>query len=198
MHQLEESILIQIRNGDEKAFETLFRSYFNQLLQYAREILKDHCAAEEIAEEIFLHLWENREKITIESSIRAYLFRSAYNKCINHLRHQKVQDRYKLFFLHHVTSEAYSSEYSFDYPLSGLINKEIENLVEKSIQKLPQQCREIFRLSRIEEMRNQKIAEQLGLSVSTVKTQISRALIKIRKDLQEVLPFFILILPLFS
>jgi RNA polymerase sigma-70 factor, ECF subfamily len=195
MHQLEKNILDQIRNGDQKAFETLFRSYFDQLLKYSREILKDHCAAEEIVEEIFIYFWENRMKISIDTSIKAYLFRMAYNRCINHLRHQKVHDRYRLFFMHHITSEAMIADYSFDYPLSGLINKEIENLVEKSIQKLPQQCREIFRLSRYEEMRNQKIADQLGLSVSTVKTQISRALVKLRKDLQEVLPFFVMLIP---
>jgi RNA polymerase sigma-70 factor, ECF subfamily len=191
MHQLEENILNQIRNGDEKAFETLFKSYFHQVLGYSREILKDHNAAEEIAEEIFVHLWENKHKIFIETSIRAYLFRTAYNKCINHLKHKKVKDRYELFFRHHMSGEVYQSDYSFDYPLSGLIHKEIEHLIEQSVQKLPEQCREIFRLSRFKEMRNQKIADKLGLSVSTVKTQITRALVRLRKDLQEVLPFFV-------
>jgi RNA polymerase sigma-70 factor, ECF subfamily len=183
MQQLEINIINDIRNGDEKAFETLFRSYYDQLLKYAREILKDHDAAEEVTEEIFVHIWENRQKIHIETSLRAYLYRCAYNRCINHLRHLKVHDRYKLFFQHHISPEAWSSEYSFDYPLAGLINKEIEHLVERSVQNLPIKCREIFKMSRYEDLRNHTIAERLGLSVSTVKTQISRALVKIRKDL---------------
>lgn len=183
MQQLEVNIINNIRKGDEKAFETLFRSYYDQLLKYSREILKDHDAAEEVTEEIFVHLWENRDKLRIDTSLRAYLFRCAYNRCINHLRHLKVQDKYRLFFQHHITPDAVSSEYSFDYPLAALINKEIENLVERSVQNLPLQCREIFKMSRYEDMRNHKIAERLGLSVSTVKTQISRALVKIRKDL---------------
>jgi len=188
MYQLELNLLEQVRKGDQKAFESLFRSYFGQLFNYAREILKDEDLAREMAEVAFVKLWENREKINIETSLRAYLFRSIYNQCINHFKHQKVRDKYALFFKHHIEPSHYSSDYSFEFPLSNILNKEIEHLIERSISKLPQQCREIFIMSRYEDMRNDKIAETLGVSVSTVKTQISRALVKLRHDLQEVLP----------
>lgn len=188
MHKLEKNIWEDIRNGDQKAFETLFKSYFGQLLNYAKEILKDHDLAEEMAEEAFVKLWENRKAINIDSSIRSYLFRSIYNQCINHFKHLKVCDKYRLYFQHHIKPGHYDSAYSFDFPLSGLLNKEIEHLVEKSVNNLPPQCREIFVMSRYEDMKNDKIAETLGVSVSTVKTQISRALVKLRKDLHEVMP----------
>jgi RNA polymerase sigma-70 factor, ECF subfamily len=189
VHQLEKNILEQIRKGDTKAFESLFKSYFGQLLNYAKEILKDHDLAEEMAEEAFVKFWENREKINIDTSIRAYLFRSVFNQCLNHFKHMKVRDKYKLFFLHHICPEEMYATYSFDFPLSGIFEKELEHLVEKSIAKLPNQCREIFIMSRYEDMQNDLIAKKLGISVSTVKTQISRALVKLRKDLHEVLPF---------
>ncbi len=190
MHQLEKQLLEQLCRGDQKAFESLFRSYFGQLLQYAKEILKDHDMAQEMAEEAFVKLWENREKLNINTSLRAYLFRSIYNQCINHFKHQKIKDKYTLYFKHYIEPQQYNNAYSFDFPLSHILNKEIEDLIERSINKLPQQCREIFIMSRYEDMRNDKIAEVLGVSVSTVKTQISRALVKLRKDLQESLSIF--------
>lgn len=188
MNQLEKNILENIRKGDEKAFEMLFKSYYGQLLNYAREILKDPDQAEEIAEETFVRFWENRQKINVDTSIRGYLFRMAFNQCVNYFKHQKVKDKYRLYFQHHLSPDQYNSSYTFDFPLSGLFTKELDHLLEESIKKLPQQCREIFILSRYEEMQNDKIAEKLGVSVSTVKTQISRALVKIKRDLHEVLP----------
>jgi len=187
MHQLEKKILEEIRKGDSKAFEHLFKSYFAQILSYAKEILKDHHLAEEFAEDTFVKFWTDREKICINTSIRAYLFRCIYNRCINHFKHSKVKNKYRLFFLHHISPDETNSVYSFDFPLARILDKENENLLEESIAKLPKQCREIFILSRYEDLRNDKIAQKLGISVSTVKTQISRALVKLRKDLQEVL-----------
>lgn len=191
MHQLEKNILEDIRKGDSKAFEQLFKSYYAQLLSYAKEILKDHHLAEEVAEDTFVKFWTDREKICINTSIRAYLFRCVYNQCINHFKHSKVINKYKLFFLHHISQDEINSTYSFNFPLSRILDKEIDNLVEKSISNLPKQCREIFILSRYEDLRNDTIAQKLGISVSTVKTQITRALVKLRKDLQEVLQIFI-------
>ncbi len=188
MHQLEKHILENIRKSDVKAFESLFRSYFAQLSNYAGEILKDAHMGEEIAEEVFVKFWEQREHLKIDVSIRAYLFKSTYNQCINYLKHQKVKEKYQLFFMHHICPRNFEAGFSMDYPLSAVLTKEIEHLAEKAIERLPKQCREIFILSRYEEMKNDQIAEKLGISVSTVKTQISRALVKIKKDLQEVMP----------
>lgn len=190
MHQLEKAILKRVQHGDKDAFESLFNAYYSQLFNYAREILKDRDAAEEVVEDSFLRLWENRGHIHIETSIRAYLYRSVYNRCLNHLKHLKVRDKYRLYFTHHVTNPEYEASYSFDFPLSRLVNKELEKMIGEAIGKLPSRCREIFIMSRVEEMKHEKIAEKLGISQNTVKTQISRALSKLREELKEAFPFF--------
>jgi RNA polymerase sigma-70 factor (ECF subfamily) len=189
MHRLEKNIMEKISGGDKNAFECLFNAYYGQLFNYACEILKDHDLAEEVVEETFVRIWESRQQIHIQTSIQSYLFRSVYNRCLNHLKHKKILEKHRLFFQHHVNWEDYNTSYSFDFPLSRLLNKELENIVDQAISKLPDQCRTIFIMSRYDELKHEKIAEKLGISQNTVKTQISRALNKLRKDLKEVLPF---------
>jgi len=190
MHRLEKDIMERIRNGDKCAFESLFNAYYSKLFNYAEEILKDHVMAEEVVEETFVRVWENREQIHIQTSLQSYLFRSVYNRCLNHIKHGKVKEKHRLLFQHHTGMEGYDANYSFDFPLMRLINKDLDKLVQAAIDKLPEQCRNIFMMSRYEDMKHEKIAEKLGISKNTVKTQIARALTRLRKDLKDVLPMF--------
>lgn len=188
MHQVEKTILAQIKKGHKKSFEILFNAYFKQLFNYAREILKDDAMAEEITEDAFVNLWEKKEKICIDTSLRAYLYKSIYNLCINHFKHEKVKDKYRLYFQHHISPEQYSMQEAYDYPLARVIQKELDNMLEKSIEKMPGQMKKIFLMSRYDKMKNKEIAEELEVSVNTVKTQLSRALVRLHEDLDEVLP----------
>lgn len=189
MHRLEKNIMEKIQQGDKSAFECLFNAYYKKLYNYALNILKDPDLADEVVEETFVRIWESREQIHVQTSIQSYLFRSVYNRCLNQLKHKNIREKHRLLFMHHTRWDDYNASYSFDFPLSKLLNKELEDMVEEAISKLPEQCRTIFIMSRVEEMKHDMIAEKLGISQNTVKTQISRALSKLRKELKEVLPF---------
>lgn len=182
MFKEEKDILKELNKGSEYAFEYFFKKYYQVLFSYASEIMKNKTMAEEIVAEIFTHIWEKKETLHLHGSPKAYFFKAVYNKCMNELKHQKIVDKYKSFFLHHISnSELITSENS--YPLPGIVDREIAEELRKSIDKLPDQCRKILMLSRIEEKKNQEIADMLGISINTVKTQLLRAIKRIRIDL---------------
>jgi len=169
--------------GDESAFEYFFRKYYKRLLGYSIEMLKDSVAAEEIVEDLFAHIWETRARIDLQGSPASYLFRTAHNFCLNYLKHKKVEDKYQSFAKQQLAFAELESTHN-SFPLSTLIDKEITAQLEHSIDKLPEQCKLIFRMSRLEGKKNHEIAEDLQISVNTVKTQLIRALERLRKDLK--------------
>ena len=87
-------IIRRIRQGDIKQFEALFRSSYVSLIKYAGTLIKDHDTAEEIVQDLFFRLWENKEKIKIKSSLNGYLFRSVHNRCLHYIEHLKVVERH--------------------------------------------------------------------------------------------------------
>lgn len=181
MDPQEKKLYEKIKSGDEKAFESLFKAYYDSLLNYAFEIIKDYHIAEEIVGEVFIKMWEQRTKIVITTSIKSYLFKSVYNTCLNHIKHVKVKNKYKAYFYHHADFNK-SDDY---YPLAKVIENELEVKIEETISGLPEKCREIFMLSRFNGKKNDEIAKKLDISITTVKTQISRALKKMREALTE-------------
>ena len=176
------------KTGDVRLFEETYHTYYSVLYNYAVSITKDQALAEDAVSEVFLKLWEGRDTIAIESSLKSYLFKSVYNQCLNALKHIRVQNRYRDFFLHHPPLTDDGS----DYPLSGVIENEINDILQRTIEQLPEQCRKIFVMSRIEGMKHEEIARELGISINTVRTQIHRALEKLRVELKDYLP---LVLP---
>lgn len=194
MNLFERNVFELFTKGDNKAFEYIFKTYFGYLLNYSRQILKDSDVAEEIVESTFLTLWENRNQITLETSLKSYLFKSVYNNCLNYLKHQQVKERYVLYFKHHVPTDESGNIISTDYPFSQMMEKELDDIITKAINNLPVQCREIFVMSRYKHLKNEEIAQKLNLSVNTVRTQISRALAKLRDELKDYLPYILFLL----
>jgi RNA polymerase sigma-70 factor (ECF subfamily) len=183
MNKTEESDLIEkIKKGDEKAFETLFHSYYGFLCLYATKILKNDSAAEEIVQDFFVKFWEKREHISIETSIKNYLFRSIKNHSINYIKHNKT----KLRYTQKVISES-EDNYSDDnnFPETELIDK-----IEESISSLPEKRKEIFRLSRQDGLKYHEIAKKLNISIKTVETQMSLAIKTLRDKLKNYSSFF--------
>src|SRR5512136_1216889 len=87
-------IIRRIRDGDAGQFESLFRSSYVSLVRYAKTIIKDHDTAEEIVQDLFVRIWQDRQKLTIESSLNGYLFRAVHNRCLHWLDHTRVVDRH--------------------------------------------------------------------------------------------------------
>lgn len=186
MIKSEHEIFRNLCQGDEGAFEYFFKKYYRRLFDYVFDILKDSLAAEEIVEELFFKVWERRSQLNVQTSPVAYLFRTAYNNSLNYIKHKKVEDKYLAYHSQRSIAELEKTNNSF--PLSTLIEQDFEVRLQKSLEKLPDQCRLIFVMSRIEGKNNQEIAENLQISINTVKTQLLRALTRLKKDLKQ---FFI-------
>lgn len=169
--------------------ETLNRIYLDQyagLHRYAFTFVQDAALAEEMVHQVFLKLLERDAPLIIHTSVKSYLYRAVYHECLNSLKQQKVRQSF---------SSAHSAEPTHtETPATKLQYTELETQVHAAISDLPEQCRTIFQLSRFEELKYHEIAAQLGLSVKTVETQMSRALKKLRISLADYLPLLLAIL----
>ena len=182
-----EAIWKKVQEGDVSSFEVLYGKMFPGMCQYASQLLNDRFLAEETVQDVFLKLWETRRQVFAHGfSLHKYLYRITYNQCMDILKKNKAQ---KNMFIRLVSSDEWTSiseRYGFDdYLIERIEAEETAALIEKVVEQLPTQCREIFRLSRNEEKTNEEIAQQMGLSESTVRVQLYRALRKIR---EEILP----------
>lgn len=180
-------IFQSIKSGDEKALEMLFKEYYQPLCRYANSYLEDPADAEEVVQSCFIKLWEKRENISIQSSIKSYLYQIIRNACLNEIKHQKVKKNYGDMITQQGEQHSEASDQS---TLKG----ELEEKIALALQSLPQQCRLIFTMSRFEELKYQEIADQLNLSIKTVENQMGKALKLMRAQLQEYLPLIAILL----
>ncbi|MBB6005189.1 RNA polymerase sigma-70 factor [Arcicella rosea] len=184
MQVSDSDILLAIRQGNERVFETVFRKHYQALCNYSCNILKDMDDAEEIVQGVFLKFWEQRQEIEITVSLKSYLYRAVHNTCLNRIKHLKVQEVYR----QHVGDFI---ENTFDSATDLLDKNELEIRIAEALEKLPEQCRLIFKMSRFEELKYQEIANQLGLSIKTVENQIGKALKIMRTELADYLPLLL-------
>lgn len=172
----ENNLFINIQQGDEKAFEKLFKLYYGYLCNFATKIIADDVAAEEIVQEFFVKFWERRADLSVESSLKNYLFRSVKNLCLNHIKHSNI----KLQHAQKVIAESETSNFNNDF-----IEVDLAADIAKSIEELPKKRREIFRLSREEGLKYREIAEKLNISIKTVEAQMSLAIKSLRDKLKK-------------
>jgi RNA polymerase sigma-70 factor (ECF subfamily) len=123
-------------------------------------------------------LWQNREKLVIESSLNGYLFRSVHNRCLHHIEHKKVIER-------HAYEMSAESDLSTADPGEVLQYKELQARIAEILERLPEKCGKIFCMSRFDGLKYSEIAEKLSVSVKTVEANMSRALKEFRKALAE-------------
>jgi len=171
-------IIRRIRQGDKQEFEKLFRSSYVSLVRYAKRILKDHDTAEEIVQDLFFRLWQDRGNLTIESSLNGYLFRSVHNKSLHFIEHQKVIDR-------HAGEIAASADETAEPVTEAIYYSELQSKVARVLERLPERCSVIFRMSRFEGLKYNEIAEKLSVSLKTVEANMGKALKEFRKALAE-------------
>jgi RNA polymerase sigma-70 factor (ECF subfamily) len=163
-----------------EAFEQVFRQYYAPMVVYACKYVANIDVAREIVQDFFVRFYEKRESLNIGVSLKSYLYRSVYNCCINYLNQRNIQDRHlKTIELERDHEENMESEIN---------TVELEYRIDEIINDLPTKCRQIFRMNRLEGLRNEEIAKQLNLSKRTVETQISKALKILRKKLADYIP----------
>ncbi|MDP3433412.1 MAG: RNA polymerase sigma-70 factor [Bacteroidota bacterium] len=183
----------QIKTGDQKALELLFSIYFPRLNDFARNVVKDDGISQDIVQEVFVKVWE--KKAEIESlNIEAFLFRLVRNRCIDYIKHLKVVNN-RLHEIH--VASKYEELYRIDFVGNEpyvLIEQELKMKIEKTIQDLPDRCREVFILSRMNGLKNKEIAEKLDINIKNVERHLNRALQSFRANFSEEFPIALIIL----
>ena len=176
---MEESVLLdELRRGSEIAYKQLFIKYYSPLCEYASQYISDD-DAEELVQELMLFIWETRESILIESSLKSYLFIATKHRCLNFIKKNQYHEQ--------VHSEIYEKlKDQFEDPDYYML-EDLSVQIQKAIDELPENYRETFALSRFGEQTNVQIAAMQGISVKTVEYRITQSLKILRVKLQEYL-----------
>jgi len=174
---------------DDAAFEVFFKNHFTGLCAYCQYKFDfDLDLAKDAVHTGFIKLWENRQSISRELSIKAYLYKIITNISLDILKHDQV----KLNHVRYIRQNFSESTGANDH--NRVDFKQLGDDIEKAVAELPEQMRRIFKLCRYEELKNAEIADQLGISIKTVETQMSRALVKLRQKLSSYLVSYIILL----
>lgn len=164
MNSSEDLLLNKIRMGDGEAFRKLFYLYSDRFCLWAFKITQDSLAAQDIVQDFFVRFWEKREILSFYPSFTAYAFRSIYNASLNYLRDNK-----RFIYGYEVTIDLIDSDVE-DEDL-----QELKRLLMKAIDELPERCKKIFVMATLEKKKYTEVADILGISVNTVKVQVSKA-----------------------
>ena len=150
------------QKGDKKAFKIIFDCLFENICLFSNRFINNMPAAEDIAQETFISLWNHREEMQSAAHIKSFLYICAHNAAIDFLKHEKIKDSYNIHALQEIeTSETF---------IHFVIEEEVAQILQTTEQELPTQCRQIFNLA-MQGMSNEEIATQMGISINTVKTQ---------------------------
>lgn len=174
-------VVSQARMIRKKAFETMYNRHFHAFYVVAFHFLHRQDDAQQVVQEAFIKLWEGDVNLESEAEVKNYLFIVIRNRCLNLLRDRKKMSA--------MTAEPDHLLASINYRLLSetgedvMLFHELSEKIQTSISNLPPQCREVFSLSRFEDLTNKEIADKLAISVKAVEANITRALRKLREDL---------------
>lgn len=169
-------ILRKLKEGDKEAFDFIFREYYQNLVWFAMEFILDKDKAEEFVQGVFVKFWQEREKIVIVTSLKAYLNKSVQNKCLDFIKHSKIKKEYEE--LSHNGNKTEWAENDF-------LTYELRAKIKDAVDRLPEKTRVIFKLSRYENKKYREISEELTISVKTVEAHMGKALATLRGELNE-------------
>ena len=178
-----------LKRGNVEAFKKVFTTYYSLLYHYAFTIIPEEAIAEEIVQNVFFKLWLKKDKLEILHSVKAYLYKSIHNECMDQLKKR----RYRGLFISHMVNNNKNLVSGEDAGRKVEMN-ELEKELRKALNDLPNDCRTIFQLSRFEGLKYRQIADQLGLSIKTVEAQMGKALKRLRVSLAEFLSLLIFFL----
>lgn len=184
-----------LAKGDESAFEKLYKLYFPRLYTFSLKIINDSALAKDVVQNVFVKIWETRTSFTFVNP-EAFVYQMVRNASLNYIRHLKVVDN-----LNSRVKDQYLGEELYYIDMVGnepyiLIEKELEEKILEVMNSLPDKCLTVFRMSRIEGLKNREIADQLEISIKSVEKHISRAMQIYRVNFADYLPLHIILLVL--
>ncbi len=174
-----------LKEGNKEIFEEIYKQYYSPLCFYCVRYVGDMEEAKEIVQGLFLKIWLKRNELDINTSVKSYLYRAVQNYALNYLHQQKTKQKY-------IINKAHFPNQMSENGQIKLEEEELKKLIKRAVLKLPEKRREIFELSRYENMKYSQIAEHLTISVKTVEAQMSKSLKYLRQVLKEYLPVFLL------
>ena len=191
---IEKQIIERLKRGDERAFRYIYDRHYVLLCRFAEQLLNDLPLAEEVVDDVIFYLWEHRTEVEITYSLRAYLIRAVRNRCLNELNSlgNRIESRVSslsvaenLEFLDAIFVEERT-------PLGHLLEQELEDELFRRIDELPSECKAVFKKSRFEGKKYEEIAEELHISVNTVKYHIKNALAYLQEKMGTYLKLLII------
>ena len=172
--------------SNSATFENLFKSYYNGLCNYAYKLLLNQDEAEDMVQQVFSKIWEKRNDLNAESSVKSYLYRATYNQCVNEMKRKEkfnsLEDENVLQKIDLTNTEEITDA------------SELEQSIEKGLANLPEKCRAVFVLSRYEDMKYKEISEFLGIYIKTVENHMGKALKMMRIHLTEFISILYILL----
>ena len=186
-------VVKDIQAGNIKTFEEVFINYYPFLQKFAEGYVNNKDEASDIVQSVFLSIWERKEKLKEDTNLNNYLITLTKNQCLNYIKHLKAKQTYLQNQSYNV-NELLLNYYALEkLNENKLILNELSAMIESAINSLPEQCKEIFRMSRFENMKYHEIAEKLSISVKTVEKKMSISLEILRTVLKDYL-FLVLFL----
>lgn len=169
-----EQLIPAFRQGDAPAFDAFFKAHYRPLVYFADQLLGNAAEAEDIVKDSYVKLWHRHADFDHPKSIKAFLYTTTRNACLNHLRHQKVKDHYQQEMIY---LDPHQGE---EKVLQQLIHAELLASIHQEIARLPEKRRQVFSMIYFDGLRNDEIAAQMGISVFTVKEHKAKALAQLR------------------
>jgi RNA polymerase sigma-70 factor (family 1) len=173
----EDYLLKKLKEGDIHALEVIYKGYYASLCRYLSLLFKKQVPVEQIADDIFIYIWEHRESLEIKTSLESYLYTAGKYKALNKIRDSRRREEIYNDFGTSQSRITNSPEFIMELT-------ELDDIIGKAVEKLPERCQKIFRLSREEDLSYAEIAELLNISIRTVENQMSIAFKKIRNFLK--------------
>ncbi len=165
-------------NDNEQAFKSLFFDYFPSLCVFAHRYVDSWDTCEDLVQDSFLKIWENRKKININSSFKNFLITTVRNHCLDYLRREQLEINMKEARLQKEDTESLADLYSV---------VELNEILTKALEKLPENIRIVFEMNRFDGKKYAEIAAENNISVKTVESYISKALKLLRLELKDYL-----------
>jgi len=178
--------LIQMSKDDNNAFSVIFRKYYRDLVLFGGSYLANKEMCEDIVQNVFLRLWDNRKDIVIETSLKSFLLKAVQNACLDELRHEKI------IRTHETYTKTFGNTDDID-TVNYILYSDLHEKLMLSLEKLPGTYREVFEMNRFEGLKYKDIAKKLNVSERTVEVRIGKALALLRKYLKDFLVVFFIL-----
>ncbi len=182
---MDERIIKKVKRGDKEAFRAIYDHYFNALAAFGYKYVADQFAVEDMIQEVFVGFWQTRDNFDHINAVKSFLYTSVRNRCLNHIKHQAVRQKHQGALIANLESDQYFE--------SHVIEEETFNQLFTEIRNLPDAAQEIMLLA-LNGLKNQEIADELNVSINTVKTQKKIAYAKLKDALGPLMNTILLLM----